>query len=275
MSETNLIVFSSAHHLIHAEYKLKRNKIPITLLPSPSEFETSCLTAITFPPQFTKEVETTLDKNGIEIKGIYSLDSERLLRTEELIKKGLNRKSEGKAFLDRVLLRKVELCIADPHKIRIFADFSDDVGEILPYLNATLPTATFNQNDPALTFMRGPTLITIYPQKIAAAKVEHENAAVLLLEWIRSLINDTFEKKDSLDPSYQQTVRLNPIELYKYLPRSNCQVCGELTCLAFAVNVLSGEKIITNCSPLLESEFKENKDALFQLLQAMGFKVAN
>ena len=184
MSETNLIVFSSAHHLIHAEYKLKRNKIPITLLPSPSEFETSCLTAITFPPQFTKEVETTLDKNGIEIKGIYSLDSERLLRTEELIKKGLNRKSEGKAFLDRVLLRKVELCIADPHKIRIFADFSDDVGEILPYLNATLPTATFNQNDPALTFMRGPTLITIYPQKIAAAKVEHENAAVLLLEFL-------------------------------------------------------------------------------------------
>jgi len=220
-------------------------------------------------------VETTLDKNSIEIKGIYSLDSKRLQRTEELIKTGLDRESEGKVFLDRIRLQKVELCIADPHKIRIFADFSDDVGEILPYLNAMLPTATFNQNDPALTFMRGPTLITIYPQKMAPAKVEHENAAVLLLEWIRDLINDTFDKKDSLEPSYQQTVRLNPIELYKYLPRSNCQVCGELTCLAFAVKVLSGEKTITNCSPLLESGFKENRSALFQLLQAMGFKVTD
>lgn len=275
MSEVNLIVFPSTHHLIHAEYKLKKNCIPITLHPAPPEFGESCLTAITFPPQFHNRVETTLKQNKIEIKGMFSFDPRELRRIEEMIKAGLNKKSNDQVFLERIHLRKVELCIADPDRIRILADFSDNVEEILPYLNTILPTATYNRNDPALTFMRGPTLITIYPTEVAAAKVEDENAAVLLLEWIKNLINDTFGKKDSIKPSYDKVVRLNPIELYKYLPKTNCKVCGELTCLAFTVKVLSAEKTINDCAPLLGSEFSDNMDMLSQVLQAMGFAVAN
>lgn len=267
-SKAEIIIFSSTHHLIRAEYKLKKNNIPITLHPAPPEFKELCLTAISFPSQFKAEVEATLKDNQIEIKGIYPFDSNRLQKTEQLIRAKLEKKPQGEVFLERALLRKVELCIADPKRIRVFADFSNDISEVLPYLNTILPNASYNHDAPTLTFMRGPTLITIYPKKIAAAKVEDENAAVLLLEWIRNLINDTFKNKDSIEPSHKRTIRLNPIELYKYLPQTNCQECGELTCLAFAVKVLSGEEKIASCLPLFKPEFEENKMMLIQLLDA-------
>jgi len=272
-SETHIIVFSSTHHMIHAEYKLKKSNIPITLYPTPPEFEELCLTAITFPSQLKEEVQAILKSNHIEIKGIYPFDSSKLRKTEELIRTVLAEKSQDEVFLRQILLRKVQLCIADPDKIRIFADFSNDVSEILPYSNAKLPNSSYNDDGPTLTFMRGPTLITIYPRKIAAAKVDDESAAVLLLEWIRDLINDTYKNKDSIEPSYERAIRLNPIELYKYLPKTNCGECGELTCLAFAVKALSAERKIAKCLPLLKPEFKENRMVLFQLLEAMGFEV--
>jgi len=268
--ENEIVIFTSTHHLIHAEYKLKKSNVPITLYPVPPEFKEMCLTAITFPAQFKGEVEKILKGNQIEIKGIYPFDTSKLQRTEELVKAKVEETSDA-VFLKRILLQKVEMCIADPDKIRIFADFSDDVSEILPYLNSKLPNASYNDDGPTLTFMRGPTLITIYGKKIAAAKVDDENGAVLLLEWIRDLVNETFENKDSIEASCKRTVRLNPIELYKYLPKTNCEQCGELTCLAFAVGVLSGEAEIAQCSPLLQPEFAENNEALYQLLDALGF----
>ncbi len=275
MNKTNLIVFASTHHLIHAEYSLKKERIPIALYPAPPEFEGSCVTAISFPPDFKDHVESALCRNRIEFKGIYSFESQRLQKLKQLINQGIGQKTSNRALLDHIHLRKVELCIADPEKIRIFADFSSDVSEIIPRLNRILPFATYNDKKKTVTFMKKATLVSIYPDRLLAAKVEDENAAVLLLEWIRDLINDTDKNRDSIEPSYEQTVRLNPIELYRLLPRTNCKDCGELTCLAFAVKVLSADKVITDCAPLYSIEFTQNRDIAFQLLHAMGFETSS
>ncbi|WP_257000038.1 (Fe-S)-binding protein [Candidatus Methanoperedens nitratireducens] len=36
------------------------------------------------------------------------------------------------------------------------------------------------------------------------------------------------------------------MELYQLLPRTNCKKCGESTCMAFAVALLSRKKIYQN-----------------------------
>lgn len=44
----------------------------------------------------------------------------------------------------------------------------------------------------------------------------------------------------------------NPLNLYKYLPRTNCRDCGISTCLAFAAAVLKAEKKLSDCPHLSE-----------------------
>jgi len=271
--ETEIIIFSSTHHMIHAEHKLRMNDIPLTLYPAPPEFRELCSTAITFPSSFKEEVGSILENNLIKIKGMYPFDSDMMQKTKTLIQKQLEKISQEDAFLERILLEKVEMCIADPDKIRVFANFSDNVSEVIPYLNSVLPGVTYNNDGPTITFMKGPMLITIYPNRIAAAKVNDEKAAIVMLEWLRDLINDTFKNKDEIEPCFEQKVRLNPIELYKYLPGTNCKQCGQLTCLAFAVQVLSGENNIVNCTDLNKPDFKEKRAMLFDTLSAMGFEI--
>lgn len=48
----------------------------------------------------------------------------------------------------------------------------------------------------------------------------------------------------------------NPLELYKLLPKSNCKLCGVATCLAFAAEVIKGQKRLDGC-PHLESQIIE------------------
>ncbi|MBF0516553.1 MAG: DUF3786 domain-containing protein [Nitrospirae bacterium] len=46
---------------------------------------------------------------------------------------------------------------------------------------------------------------------------------------------------------------MNPIEIYKELPKTNCGQCGQRTCMAFAIVVSKGDQQITGC-PYLDNE---------------------
>ena len=56
------------------------------------------------------------------------------------------------------------------------------------------------------------------------------------------------------------------MELYQLLPKTNCKICGESTCMAFAVALLSRKKKIIECTPILSEEFNKQKEKLELLL---------
>jgi len=62
-------------------------------------------------------------------------------------------------------------------------------------------------------------------------------------------------------------MKLNsPMEVWKYLPGTNCKACGEKTCLAFASLLLERKKKLEECPPLFEPEYAEKGKKLAELL---------
>ncbi len=51
--------------------------------------------------------------------------------------------------------------------------------------------------------------------------------AVEVLARLQRLVNDTWERRGEIVPSTTERQRLNPLAVYKLLPRTNCRVCGE------------------------------------------------
>ncbi|MHC1567058.1 MAG: (Fe-S)-binding protein [Candidatus Syntropharchaeia archaeon] len=49
----------------------------------------------------------------------------------------------------------------------------------------------------------------------------------------------------------------NPMEIYKFLPKTNCKECGESTCMAFAVKLLSAQVKIEDCTQLSEEDIEK------------------
>ena len=60
---------------------------------------------------------------------------------------------------------------------------------------------------------------------------------------------------------------LSPIEIYKYLPKTNCKECGETNCMAFAAKLVNREAVLQECKPLLDPKQATTFEKLWALLK--------
>ena len=164
-------------------------------------------------------------------------------------------------------------CLADPEKIRTIAQLSDDVGKVLPYLNATLKGTIYNHRAGILTFKKDGTMITLYPNTVTLAKVNDEVHSRDLMEWLKGLINETYENRRNVQPNYERGTTLRALDIFKLIPGTNCKSCGEPSCLAFAVKLVGQEMEVVKCVPLFSAEYEDKRKVLLELLHAAGYSV--
>ena len=56
---------------------------------------------------------------------------------------------------------------------------------------------------------------------------------------------------------------VSPMEVYQMLPKTNCKLCGETTCMAFAFKLVSRERKLEECVPLFKEEkYAKNREKL-------------
>jgi len=59
----------------------------------------------------------------------------------------------------------------------------------------------------------------------------------------------------------------SPVSIYKLLPRTNCQKCGQKTCMAFASKLVNREATLDECTPILEKSYEEAYRQLWKSLR--------
>ncbi len=226
---------------------------------------------VVVPEEKRQDICGLLNSEGVIISGYYKF----LYRDyeENFFKKVREYKlstTEGE-FLKSITLCYVAPCIADEKKIRLIAYFSCDISEILPYLNAVIKGASYNKNAPTLTYTKGRRVINLYNIKVAIAKANDIIDAWNILNEIKGLINKTYYNKDKIKANYEEKVKVTALQIYGWLPKTNCKACGEATCLAFAVKLLQGEQKLENCKPLFtDNKFIENKLIMQEMIGALG-----
>jgi len=176
-------------------------------------------------------------------------------------------------LLNSYKIARVLPCLADPEKIRVIAEISDEIHEVFPYLNAILKGCIFNHPALTLTIKKDGKLFTLHAHHITLAKIEDEKEAEEILRWLKDLINETYEKRDQVEPNYSMAAELKALDIFKLLPGTNCKRCGEPSCLAFAVKLVGRDIEITKCDPLFSEKYQEKRNVLLELLHAAGFEV--
>ncbi|MFC1999406.1 (Fe-S)-binding protein [Chloroflexota bacterium] len=59
---------------------------------------------------------------------------------------------------------------------------------------------------------------------------------------------------------------LQPLQIYRLLPRTNCKLCGRPTCYAFAFDLISRDKKPGDCPELLKEEYGDSYRVLTDLI---------
>ncbi len=139
-----------------------------------------------------------------------------------------------------------------------------DIGPVLPYLNATLTRSIYLPDVPALSWRQAGRNIGFWPHRIAVDNLESKEQAHTVLADLVAQVNRTWEMRGQIEPDHTTRRPLQPLEVYRHLPQTNCKQCGEETCYNFALKLAAGQVRLEQCVPLYApgDAYREKRAAL-------------
>jgi ArsR family metal-binding transcriptional regulator len=167
----------------------------------------------------------------------------------------------GTAPLQITEVRQLLPCIADVSKFRIIARLEPQLGGALKLLEPLFPRARYSERIGALIIQKGNVLITLYTNgSVTMTMISREAEARAVLEGLKETINKAISS--GVTPVPREKVKVDHAEVYKYLPKTDCKICGEQSCYAFAIRLVGGETTLEKCTPLLETKFTTSLETL-------------
>ena len=192
---------------------------------------------------------------------------------------------EDGPIVKKVTIQEMRPCIVAENMIRVLMQLDSEIGEVIPVLITKYPPGKVNyiENKKILTLNIYKRLVTLYPSgKISMNKTIDKEDALEVVTEIMKVINEAYNEINSGDVANYDELReklsnIGPLSLYNCLPKTDCEKCGEKTCMAFAIKLLSGDIELDKCTPLTDDLHNEDvlclKDLLgTQIMQTMGWK---
>lgn len=91
--------------------------------------------------------------------------------------------------------------------------------------------------------------VAIKSQEITISNLPDRDAATIEMEKIIAEINRIWMDRENLTPLHTPRKRLVAMEVYQLLPRTNCKLCGQASCFAFATQITVGGADLQACTP--------------------------
>ena len=157
---------------------------------------------------------------------------------------------------------------AEKFEYEAIAHVPVDIAPVLPYLNATLRNGEYFADPPAFSWRQEDRKIAFWHDRIAVENLETREQAADVIEALVKLVNDVWEKRAEIEPDTTRRENLQPLELFRLLPRTNCRICGENSCFNFALKLAAGQLALKSCEPLFaEDRHREQREQLEALIE--------
>jgi ArsR family metal-binding transcriptional regulator len=147
------------------------------------------------------------------------------------------------------------------------AHFEEDISDVFPYLNALWKEVIYSPEARQITWRYRGRSVALKAREITISSLPDRDSATIAMEQIVAEINRIWMDRENLTPVHTPRKRLVAMEIYQSLPQTNCKLCGQPTCFAFASRLTVGEADVLACSPLFdEDQYAEKRQALQDML---------
>jgi ArsR family metal-binding transcriptional regulator len=160
-------------------------------------------------------------------------------------------------------------CNPNFQSVHCVAHLQQDISAVLPYLNTELGGSDYIKAPASLTLRIHGKLITLHAREIYVNALKDEGEAEAIIGWLKKEINETWDRRAEIEPTYEPAAKPQMIEILKLLPKTNCNKCGEPTCMVFALRAVEGLKGTEDCPEL----GRENKGKLGEYLGRFQFDI--
>jgi ArsR family metal-binding transcriptional regulator len=157
---------------------------------------------------------------------------------------------------------------AEEFEYEAIAHLPVDITPALPYLNATIRSGDYLPDVPAFSWRKGSHKIGFWSDRIAADQLESREQAQEIIDELVEIVNSVWDRREQIKPDETPRENLQPLEIYRLLPRTNCKKCGENSCFNFALKLAAGQVELKSCEPVCsEQECHEQRENLEALLK--------
>ncbi len=140
-----------------------------------------------------------------------------------------------------------------------------DISAVFPYLNAVLEDTWYDHENRILIGSEDGLRHAFRCNEIrVAGGADYAQAGEIASEAV-DRVNKVWRQRASITPSFAERKLPTVIDVYQLLPKTNCNKCGYVTCLAYAADLRNSTVGLEQCPTLLQPEYTENKDRLFGL----------
>lgn len=162
-------------------------------------------------------------------------------------------------------------CMPTSTKRNATITYADDLTDLLPYMAALIPGCTYQDAAKVINYYDSVHIIGIHPKKTTITAIHDEREAEELFREVVELARDAAARRDEITPVYDKRITVGPLDLFKTLPGTNCKLCRENTCMAFAARIMRRQGSLSECTPLFEGE--GDLDAAGTVLLAAGISL--
>jgi len=141
----------------------------------------------------------------------------------------------------------------------------DDISPVFPYLNAALKETVYDHENRILIGRDEKRQYAFRSLEIQVAGINEASQAPEAVREAIELVNGVWRDRKTISPSFKERKLPTAMDIYKYLPKTNCRKCGCATCLVFAADLRTGRTPLEQCPPLQEPEHAGQREAIKKL----------
>jgi len=158
-------------------------------------------------------------------------------------------------------------CLPSSTEFNAIVTLEQDISPVMPYLNSTVRRGHYSHQHREFDFMYKGHIVSMLPFEMKVTGLVDGEHAREVIEELRLLINETWDRRDHLTPTFEYRRPPSPLEVLRLLPRTNCGECGQRTCLAFATLTTTEPNLLDQCSELKGPSSSANLASLRELLR--------
>jgi ArsR family metal-binding transcriptional regulator len=143
-----------------------------------------------------------------------------------------------------------------------------DISASFPYLNTVLDDTLYDHENSILIGVNNRRRYAFRPHEIQAGMVTDPSEASTIVDEVVGLVNRVWEEHERITPSLRERKLPTIYDIYKLLPRINCNKCGYSTCLACAADIRNAVISLERCSLLSKPEYTQNREQIRNLFSS-------
>jgi len=175
-----------------------------------------------------------------------------------------------KDIIGGLRVTSVRRSASDSLKLRIDAVPLNPIGDLMPVMARMIRGGAYQPSRRILAFEEDQRLVVLTADFVTICRAEDLLDTWIMLRTVVEFICTAWEGRLTVEPDLRPRWGLGVNEIFRRLSGSDCGVCGDASCMEFALGIFTGRRRLRDCSPLFEEVNRASLESLQWVLDMIG-----